>query len=46
MMEAEDVASTLVHVLGTSSNYHTVEIELRPLMPKGKLAWGKSLSER
>ncbi|TXK47574.1 SDR family NAD(P)-dependent oxidoreductase [Pontibacter qinzhouensis] len=36
MMRPEDIASTLVHVLESDPNYHHVDIEVRPLMPKGK----------
>ncbi len=36
MMMPEDIAGTIVHLLGTSPNYHTVDVEVRPLMPKGK----------
>lgn len=36
MMKAEEVASSIVYCLETSANFHPVELELRPLMPKGK----------
>jgi NADP-dependent 3-hydroxy acid dehydrogenase YdfG len=36
MMQPEDIASTILHVLQSPPNYHHVEIEVRPLMPKGK----------
>ena len=36
MMMPEDIASTIVHVLETSANYHPVDIEVRPLRPKGR----------
>lgn len=36
MMRPEDIASTIVHVLESHPNYHHVDIEVRPLMPKGK----------
>ena len=36
MMRPEDIASSIVHVLNTHPNYHVVDIEMRPLMPKGK----------
>ncbi|MFT2008752.1 SDR family oxidoreductase [Pontibacter sp. 13R65] len=36
MMRPEDIASTIVHVLASHPNYHHVDIEVRPLMPKGK----------
>ena len=35
MMRPEDIAETIVQVLSTSANYHPVDIELRPLKPKG-----------
>ena len=35
MMMPEDIASTIMHVLGTPPNYHHVDIEVRPLRPKG-----------
>jgi NADP-dependent 3-hydroxy acid dehydrogenase YdfG len=36
MMKPEDVAETIVYCLQTSVNYHPVELEVRPLMPKGR----------
>ena len=36
MMMPEDIASTILHVLESSGNYHHVDIEVRPLQPKGK----------
>lgn len=36
MMRPEDIASTILHVLESHPNYHHVDIEVRPLMPKGK----------
>jgi len=36
MMQPTDIASTIMHVLQSSPNYHHVDIEVRPLMPKGK----------
>jgi NADP-dependent 3-hydroxy acid dehydrogenase YdfG len=36
MMKPDDIAETIVYCLETSTNYHPVEIELRPLMPKGR----------
>jgi NADP-dependent 3-hydroxy acid dehydrogenase YdfG len=38
MMQPEDIASTLCHALESPPNYHHVEIEVRPLRPKGKVA--------
>jgi hypothetical protein len=35
MMQPEDIASTILHALQSPPNYHHVEIEVRPLMPKG-----------
>lgn len=35
MMMPEDIASTIVHCLKSSGNYHHVDIEVRPLKPKG-----------
>jgi NADP-dependent 3-hydroxy acid dehydrogenase YdfG len=35
-MRPEDIASTILHVLESHPNYHHVDIEVRPLMPKGK----------
>ncbi len=34
-MMPEDIASTVVHVLESSTNYHHTDIEVRPLKPKG-----------
>lgn len=36
MMQPQDIASTILHVLQSPPNYHHVDIEVRPLMPKGK----------
>ncbi|CAN5907166.1 hypothetical protein BH24BAC1_BH24BAC1_07060 [soil metagenome] len=36
MMQPEDIASTILHVLASPPNYHHVDIEVRPLQPKGK----------
>lgn len=36
MMMPEDIASTILHVLKTPPNYHHIDIEVRPLRPKGK----------
>ena len=36
MMMPEDIAQTIVQVLETSANYLPVDIEVRPLQPKGK----------
>lgn len=36
MMKPEDIASTILHCLMSSPNYHHVDIEVRPLQPKGK----------
>jgi short-subunit dehydrogenase len=36
MMKSEDIAQSIVYALETSVNFHPVELEFRPLMPKGK----------
>jgi len=36
MMQPNDIASTILHCLASSPNYHHVDIEVRPLQPKGK----------
>jgi NADP-dependent 3-hydroxy acid dehydrogenase YdfG len=36
MMRPEDIASTVLHALESHPNYHHIDIEVRPLMPKGK----------
>jgi NADP-dependent 3-hydroxy acid dehydrogenase YdfG len=36
MMRAEDIAESIVYLLETSENYHPIELEVRPLRPKGK----------
>ncbi len=36
MMRPEDIASTILHCLESQANYHHVDIEVRPLRPKGK----------
>ncbi len=35
MMRPEDIAGTIVHCLQSHANYHHVDIEVRPLKPKG-----------
>jgi NADP-dependent 3-hydroxy acid dehydrogenase YdfG len=40
MMMPEDIASTIMHCLQSSPNYHHVDIEVRPLMPKGRKSYG------
>lgn len=35
MMQPEDIASTIIHCLNSPPNYHHVDIEVRPLKPKG-----------
>ena len=35
MMRPEDISGTIIHVLESSGNYHHVDIEVRPLKPKG-----------
>ena len=35
MMQPSDIASTILHCLASSPNYHHVDIEVRPLQPKG-----------
>ncbi len=37
MMKPEDIASTILHSLQAPLNYHQVNIEVRPLMPKGPI---------
>ena len=37
MMMPADIASTILHVLETPDNYHHIDIEVRPLRPKGKI---------
>ena len=36
MMMPEDIAETVIQLLETSANYLPVDIEVRPLRPKGK----------
>ncbi|MGW8122964.1 SDR family oxidoreductase [Roseivirga echinicomitans] len=36
MMRPEDVATSVVQAIQTSANYHVVDVEVRPLWPKGK----------
>lgn len=36
MMRPEDIAQTILQAVQTHPNYHVVDIEVRPLMPKGK----------
>jgi len=35
MMMPEDIAGSIIHLLESSPNYHMVDIEMRPLKPKG-----------
>jgi NADP-dependent 3-hydroxy acid dehydrogenase YdfG len=35
MMNPEDISGTIIHVLESAGNYHHVDIEVRPLKPKG-----------
>ena len=35
MMRAEDIADTILHAIQTHRNFHLVDIEMRPLKPKG-----------
>jgi NADP-dependent 3-hydroxy acid dehydrogenase YdfG len=35
MMNPEDISGTIIHVLESPGNYHHVDIEVRPLKPKG-----------
>lgn len=35
-MQPEDIAATLIHMLKGPENYHFQDVEVRPLMPKGK----------
>jgi NADP-dependent 3-hydroxy acid dehydrogenase YdfG len=35
MMRPEDVAETILHAIQTHPNFHLVDIEMRPLKPKG-----------
>jgi len=37
MMMPEDIADTILHCIQSSENYHHVDIEVRPLRPKGKI---------
>jgi hypothetical protein len=36
MMRPEDIAESILYLLETSANYHPIELEVRPLRPKGK----------
>jgi len=36
MMRPQDIAETILHCLTSHPNYHHIDIEVRPLMPKGK----------
>ncbi|WP_299440328.1 SDR family NAD(P)-dependent oxidoreductase [uncultured Aquimarina sp.] len=36
MIQPEDIAGTILHCLQSSPNYHHVDIEVKPLQPKGK----------
>ena len=35
MLQPEDIASNIIHTLESPDNYHNVNIEIRPLQPKG-----------
>ena len=35
-MRPQDVASSIVQSVQTFANYHVVDVEVRPLWPKGK----------
>jgi NADP-dependent 3-hydroxy acid dehydrogenase YdfG len=35
MMSPSDIAGTIIHILESPANYHHVDIEVRPLKPKG-----------
>jgi len=35
MMDPSDIADTIIHILESPDNYHHVDIEVRPLKPKG-----------
>lgn len=35
MMQPQDISSTILHCLSSPPNYHHVDIEVRPLKPKG-----------
>ena len=35
MMRPEDIAQTVLGALQTHPNYHVVDVEVRPLKPKG-----------
>lgn len=37
MMQPSDIASSIGHVLESSPNYHHVDLEVRPLRPKGRI---------
>lgn len=36
MMRPQDIATSIVQTIETHHNYHVVDLEIRPLMPKGK----------
>jgi hypothetical protein len=36
MLQPQDVATLLVQLLQSSPNFLTVDVEIRPLQPKGK----------
>lgn len=36
MMRPQDIAGTILNCLQTHPNYHQIDIEVRPLMPKGR----------
>lgn len=36
MMRPEDIAESILYLLETSANYHPIELEVRPLRPKGR----------
>ncbi|AHM59486.1 short-chain dehydrogenase [Flammeovirgaceae bacterium 311] len=35
MMRPQDIAETIMHCIGTHKNFHIVDVEMRPLKPKG-----------
>ncbi|MBX2985532.1 MAG: SDR family oxidoreductase [Bacteroidia bacterium] len=39
MLMPEELASFMVQALETSSHFHQVNLEVRPLMPKGRKSW-------
>lgn len=38
MLQPSDIAAVIVHALKTPANFHQVNLEIRPLMPKGPIA--------